>query len=271
LPARPIGEAALTSGAATPIVGPARLLAEHAHRPWALPERPWLMAQTWEHLLFAHWRVPEDELRRVMPPGLPVDTFDGSAWLGVTPFRIGSQRLRFTPHVPPLSVFPEVNVRTYATVADKPGIYFLSLDTSSRLAVIAARRAYRLPYFRARMALDLRHEIDFRSARISADGPPADLHVRYRPTSAPRRARPGTLEHFLTERYCLYTLDADGGILRGEIHHPPWPIRDAEAEWPRNSMTAGHDLEVTDSAPLLHVASRQDVLIWPLRAAGAEE
>lgn len=228
------------------------------------------MAQTWEDLLFAHWRVAEEDLRRVVPPGLPLDTFDGSAWLGVTPFRIGSHRLRFTPHVPPLTAFPEVNVRTYTTVGGKPGIYFLSLDAASRLAVASARRAYRLPYFHARMGVERRHLIDFRSERVSRDGPPADLHVRYRPTSAPRQAAPGTLEHFLTERYCLYTLDRRGAILRGEIHHPPWPLRDAEAEVQRNSMTAGHDLELAGTAPLLHLAARQDVLIWPLRPAGAE-
>ena len=130
----------------------ASTLQEVEHRPWPHPERTWVMAQTWEDLLFAHWRLPQERLQELVP-GLPVDTFDGDAWLGITPFVVTNLRAVGTPPAPGISTFPELNVRTYVTVDEKPGIYFFSLDAGSRLAVEAARRLYRLPYFRARMSV----------------------------------------------------------------------------------------------------------------------
>lgn len=157
---------------------------EAAHRPWPRPPRPWFMGQTWWHLLFAHWAVPVESLERFVPSQLPLDVRDGSAWVGVTPFMIRGLRLRGTPPIPGLSAFPEINVRTYVTVGGKPGIYFLSLDADSASAVVSARRSYRLPYFRARAALDLEGEgVRYRSKRISHDGPP--------PAFAGTTGRPG--------------------------------------------------------------------------------
>ena len=223
------------------------------------------MAQAWENLLFAHWAVPIATLRRVVPAAIPIDSFDGSAWLGVTPFRVSAFRLRGTPHVPWLTQFPETNVRTYATIDGKPGIYFFSLDAASRVAVSAARRTYRLPYFHARMSIERKKRaIAYRSERVSDDGPPAALRLRYRPTLEPSRASPGSLEHFLTERYCLYTLDDAGGVQRADIHHPPWPLQPADAEWEHNSMASGLGVELRAEHALLHFARRQDVLIWRL-------
>ena len=243
-------------------------LAETGHRPWPLEQRAWLMAQTWDSLLFAHWRLPAAELRRVVPEQIPLDEFDGYAWLGVTPFRVSALRLRGVPHLPGLTSFPEVNVRTYATIGGKPGIYFLSLDAGSGLAVAAARRAFRLPYFRARMSIESSgSSFDYRSERVSADGPPAALRIRYRRAGPQFQAAPGSLEHFLAERYCLYTLDEGGRVLRGDIHHPPWPLQHAEAEIATNSMATPLGLELPDEPPLLHLAPRQDVLIWSLEPA----
>ncbi|MFN2617021.1 MAG: YqjF family protein [Thermoleophilaceae bacterium] len=251
-----------------PSLSQPRTLDQTGHRPWPLPRRPWFMAQTWEELLFAHWRVPVGELRRVMPPQIPVDEHDGSAWLGVTPFRISALRLRGTPHIPGLSSFPEVNVRTYATIGGRPGIYFLSLDAARALAVAGARRAFRLPYFEADMSAGRAgSSIGYRSTRTSGDGPPAALRARYRPVGSVFQARDGTLEHFLTERYCLYTLDERGRVLRGDIHHPPWPLQEAEAEIETNTMPAPYGLTLPDEPPLLHFSRRQDVVIWSLEPA----
>ena len=227
------------------------------------------MAQSWVNLLFAHWRVPVEQLEAVLPPELPVDTYDGSAWLGVTPFEVAAVRLRGLPHVPGITAFLETNVRTYTTVGGKPGIYFVSLDAASRLAVVGARRTYRLPYFHARMSAERSDElIAYRSRRASRDGPPAELSMRYRAEGARRQAEPGSLEHFLAERYCLYTLDEQRRVLRADIHHPPWPLQAAVAEIERNTMGAqiGQPL---DGQPLLHLAARQDVLIWSLESVGA--
>src|SRR2546423_2395036 len=182
-------------GRASMSFGQPRTLAEVGHRPWVLPDRPWFMAQSWIDLMFAHWRVPAEELQTVVPPELPLDTYDGSAWLGVTPFRVGAFRLRGVPHVPGVTAFAETNVRTYTTVDGRPGIYFLSLDAASRLAVAGARRTYRLPYFHARMTVRRDGDwIDYASERVSSDGPPAELAARYRPDGPPFQPRPGSLE-----------------------------------------------------------------------------
>ncbi|MFL5863316.1 MAG: YqjF family protein [Solirubrobacteraceae bacterium] len=253
-------------GAAAMSFGQPRTLAETGHRPWPLPDRPWLMAQSWLDLLFAHWRVPADELAAVLPPQLPVDSYDGSAWLGVTPFWVGAVRLRGLPHVPCVTSFLETNVRTYVTIDGKPGIYFISLDAASRLAVAGARRSHRLPYFHARMSARRAEAVDYHTSRVSGDGPPAELSLRYRPNGARFEAEPGSLEYFLAERYCLYTLDEDRRVLRAHIHHPPWSLQPAVAEIKRNTM--GEQVsQPLDGAPLLHMARRQDVLIWSLEAA----
>src|SRR3954469_1338540 len=100
-------------------------LYELTHRPWPLPGQPWFMGQSWVDLLFAHWRVDLAALKAVVPDRLPIDTFDGDAWVGVTPFVVRGLRLRGSPPPPVLSQFPEINVRTYVSVGGRPGIYFL--------------------------------------------------------------------------------------------------------------------------------------------------
>jgi uncharacterized protein len=249
----------------SPSQGQGAVLRETGHRPWPPPRGPWLMAQTWEDLLFAHWPVPPDRLRALLPEAIPLDVRDGSAWVSVTPFRVSAFRLRGVPHLPGITSFPELNVRTYTTIGGKPGIWFMSLDAASAPAVAGARRAYRLPYFRARMAC--REEagwIQYRSRRVSRDGEPAELSGRYRPTGPEAPAPPGSIDHWLTERYCLYTLDERGEVMRADIHHPPWPLRPAEAELELNTMGEPYGLELDEPPALLQFARRQDVVIWPL-------
>jgi uncharacterized protein len=234
---------------------------ETAHRPWPPPGEPWTMAQTWDDLLFAHYRVSAEQLARLVPQGLEIEQCDGSAWVGVTPFVITAFRLRGTLPLPRLSTFPELNVRTYVTVDDKPGIWFFSLDTSSRLAVEGARRAYKLPYFQARLS------IERRAGRVVCacerdDDPERRFEGRYQPTSEVFNADRDSLEWFLTERYCLYAID-QGRLHRAEIQHPPWPLQQAEAHVETNTMPPpGID---AGGPPLCHFSRRQDVLIWPLR------
>jgi uncharacterized protein len=238
------------------------VLQEVAHRPWPLPAAPWVMAQSWHDLLFAHWPVDAATLRQLIPPQLQIDTFEERAWLAVVPFRMTGVRLRGTPSVPWLSAFPELNVRTYVTCGGKPGVWFFSLDAASSLAVAIARAWFHLPYFRGRMSCGEREGwIHYRSERAHGRVPAALLKGRYRPVGDAFSPQPGTIEHFLTERYCLYTIDARSQIIRGEIHHPPWPLQPAEAEFARNSMTEPLGIAVTPH-PLLHFARRQDVLVW---------
>ena len=240
-------------------------LADTAHRPWPLPDRPWLMGQTWHRLLFAHWRVPVEDIRAHVPRPLAVDTFDGNAWIGVTPFVVTGLRLRTSPPPPLVSSFPELNVRTYVTYGERPGIWFFSLDAGSAAAVLGARAAYRLPYFRARMSADRSgDEVDYTSDRLSKRGAPAAFRARYRPTGAVFRAEPGSLEWFLAERYCLYTVAGGHRLDRAEIHHPQWPLQPAEADIAENTMAAPLGIELSGE-PLLHLADRQDVVIWRRR------
>ncbi len=242
-----------------------RTKTETAHRPWPLPERPWLMGQTWDDLLFAHWSLPPEALERVLPPQLPLETFDGRAWFGVTPFVVRAARARLTPPLPWLSRFPEMNLRTYVNIGGRPGIYFLSLEAARLPAVFGARRGYRVPYFHADM--DVSRDdgwIRYRSDRRQGDGPAAAFEGDYRPTGPVAPATPGTLDYFLAERYCLYTLDAERRVQRADIHHPPWPLQEAAAEIERNTMGRQIGVEL-EGEPLLHFAQRQDVLIWPRR------
>jgi uncharacterized protein YqjF (DUF2071 family) len=219
------------------------------------------MGQTWERLAFLHWPVDAGALAERLPPGVEPDEFDGSAWIGVTPFEVHSLRVRNTLPIPLISTFPEINVRTYVTSAGKPGIWFLSLDTANRLAVHAARVAYRLPYHHASQAMR-RSEgwIEFASSR---DDRQANFAGRYRPASAPREARPGSFEHFMAERYCLYTVDDQLQLLRGDIHHRAWPLQEAKVEIGGNSMARPYGIELTGE-PRAHYAERLDVIFWRL-------
>ena len=254
-------------GRISPSYGQGRTIGQTAHRPWPLPDSPWWMAQSWEDLLFAHWPVALDDLRRVMPPQLAPDTFDGRAWIGVTPFMVSAFRLRGLPHVPGVTAFEEINVRTYVTLEGKPGIFFFSLDAASSLAVVGARRTYRLPYFRAQISLRRRgSEVDYRSRRADRSGPPAAFRASYRPSGDASPAAPGSLEHWLTERYCLYTLDERQRVNRGDIHHPPWPLQPAEASIAENTMAQPYGIALGAGEPLLHLARRQDVVFWPIEA-----
>jgi uncharacterized protein len=240
-----------------------------SHRPWPAPSRPWVLAQQWHHLLFAHWPLPLATLRPLIPAGLEVDTFGGEAWVGVVPFRMMGVHRRGIPAAAWYSEFPELNVRTYVRVGDRPGVYFFSLDASSPAAVWTARRWAGLPYFRADM--DVGHEgetIVYRSRRTHPGAPPAEFAARYAPVGAPFRADPSTLEHWLTERYCLYTVNDKGVPRRLEVHHAPWPLQPARAEITLNTMASAAGIALPNIPPICHFARRLDVVTWgPRRVA----
>lgn len=235
------------------------------HRPWPLRERAWVMAQTWEDLLFVHWPVDPDQVRPQVPDGLELDVRAGKAWLGVTPFRLTGLRLRGAVPLPYLSTFLEINVRTYVTRNGKPGIWFHSLDATSRVAVEVARRAYRLPYHLMRATYEERGlYLRWHSSRIGAPRPYV-FEAAYRAVGAPSPAEPGSLEAFLTERYCLYAAHR-GELYRAEIHHPPWPLQVAELELDLTTMTPD-GIDLPPDAPLVHFSARQDVVLWQLERA----
>jgi uncharacterized protein YqjF (DUF2071 family) len=222
------------------------------------------MRQSWCDLLFAHWPVSTAALRPLVPRGLQVQEFEGTSWIGVVPFRMQGVMLRPLPDVPGLSAFPELNVRIYVEHQGRPGVWFLSLDAMNRAAVWTARRFFHLPYYYARMSLRREGE------RIVYDSQRQGDHrlrftASYGPTSSPYQAEPGTLDHWLTERYCLYAADSSGRLHTTEIHHVPWPLQRAEADIEVNDMLRPFDLPLSDAEPLLHFARRLDVVNWMSR------
>jgi uncharacterized protein len=242
-----------------------QIAGEADHRPWPVPDGPWIMAQTWRDLLFAHWPVEPATLRPLLPTGLTLDTFDGDGWLGVVPFDLSYLALRNAPQQAALA-FLELNVRTYVSAAGIPGVWFFSLDAASPLAVAVARATFHLPYFRARMRLSREGErIDYGSRRTHSGAPAAEFEGSYEPTGLVYRSEPGNLDHWLTERYCLYSADRAGRLYRGEINHPPWPLQPAVAEIAVNTMTTPIGIAL-HGEPVLHIAHRLDVVAWrPVR------
>jgi uncharacterized protein len=219
------------------------------------------MTQTWHDLLFAHWPLDPGVLAPKIPPDFLLDRFEGKAWLGIVPFTMSNVSPRGVPALPGLSAFPELNVRTYVRVGEKPGVYFFSLDAGSVTAAAAARALFNLPYHSASMHA-VRDAVGVRyTSRRSGTGR-AELSATYRPVGSVFEAAPGSLEYFLTERYCLYHVDRRGRPYRLDIHHPPWPLQFAEADIAHNSMAQASGIVLPDAKPLLHFSRRQDMVAW---------
>jgi uncharacterized protein YqjF (DUF2071 family) len=237
------------------------ILEETAHRPWAMPAGPWVMTQTWHDLLFAHWPIDAAVLRQRVPQSFELDLFDGQAWLGVVPFHMSNVAPRFVPALPWVSAFPELNVRTYVRVGDKPGVFFFSLDAGNPVAVGAAKTLLNLPYYSADMTVTPGDTVRYRSRRLSEPHP--QFEAAYRSRGNRRTPAAGTLEYFLAERYCLYAVDHQFHAYRLDIHHPPWPLESAEAEISVNTMADAAGIRLPAVAPLLHFSKRQDMVCWP--------
>lgn len=240
------------------------MILDDPYRPYPTPRSSFVMHQSWHDLLFIHYRVPVELLRALVPASLPLDTFNGEAYVGVVPFRMANVRPRFFPPVPWLSFFPELNVRTYVTLDQRPGVYFFSLDAGNRAAVEIARTWFHLPYFKATMECRTRDgAVHYHSTRTDPRGKPAILQARYSPTGATFIAERDSLEYFLTARYCLYTLNARQEVLRAEIHHKPWELQPAQVEVQANSMLEPLGLTLLAQAPHLLFAKALHVFVWP--------
>ncbi len=235
----------------------------------AVTSRPWVMGMTWSDLAFLHWRMPREVLQPFIPNGLTLQSFDGSAWLGVVPFRMANVRVRGLPPVPGTANFLELNLRTYVTDGTRPGVWFFSLDAENPLAVRGARAGFHLPYMDARMSSVRRGAIhEYRSWRTHRGEPEAEFAARYEPTGSVFQSVPGTLEHWLTERYCLYSADRSGRVYRGEIRHTPWPLQPARAEITANTLAAPFGVSLSLTPDLIHFAARLEVTAWPIARVG---
>jgi uncharacterized protein len=243
------------------------ILHEVEHRPYPLPGGPWIMQQEWRDLLFAHYPIQLAQLQPLVPPQLTLDTYDGTCWVSIVPFMMTNVHPRGLFSLPYLSAFPELNVRTYVTVQGIPGVYFFSLEAGNPIAVSLARNLFYLPYFNARMRIEqVGDSFHYSSYRTHQRAPEAEFVAQYRPAPSAilHEPEPGTLEHWLTERYCLYTVHSDQ-VYRGDIHHMPWRLQDAEWEPVQNTMAPGHHLALDETATLLQFARLQEVLVWPLQ------
>ena len=192
----------------------------------------------WSHLLFAHWAVDPPTVASRLPDGVELDVRRGAAWLGVVPFLMTNIAPRWCPPLPGLSRFLELNLRTYVTVNGKPGVWFFSLDAESRIAVRVARTTFHLPYMDAGMSIESSagDVVKYASRRTHRGEFAARYEATYRPSGPYRSAEPGTLQHWLTARYCLYSADRRGRVYRGEIDHPPWQLAPAACETRVNTL-----------------------------------
>ena len=231
------------------------------------PDQSVLMHQNWHHLLFLHWEIPVAELQRLVPPELTIDTFEGKAYVGLIPFTLTGVRPVFTPPLPWLSEFHEVNVRTYVHHRGaNPGVWFFSLDASSGVAVAAARAAYHLRYYRSSIDFAESSEgFSFTAHRDDDRGPtPAHLHVAYRPTEGPMGpAALGTLDHFLAERYILYATDDQHRLYSARVHHQPYPLQRAEIAGLDETLVWAAGIKRPENAPIRHYAREVNVKVYP--------
>jgi uncharacterized protein len=238
-------------------------------RTWATPRRPWAIRMIWRDLLFAHWPINPHELSDQLPPGLKLDTFDSQAWIGIVPFHMTGIRPHCMPPLPGLSAFPELNLRTYVVADGKPGVWFLSLDATSGVAVRIARRFFHLPYGEARIRCRTTPDgwIDFRSKRVDRHYPPAEFAARYRPLPRQDGARDAgfeldSLSNWLTARFCLYSANHRGQLFRGEINHEVWLLEPAEAIFEANTLTKALGVTLPNCEPLLHFSRRIEAVAW---------
>jgi uncharacterized protein len=240
------------------------------------PDQQVLLHQNWYHLLFLHWEVPAEVLQRMIPPELTIDTFEGKAYVGLVPFTVTGVRPVMTPPLPWISTFHEVNVRTYVHLAGRdPGVWFFSLDASSSIAVAAARAAYKLPYFHSHIEFmasgDPLPTIDFDAHRDDEKGnKPANGRIRYSPMDGiVSAASPGTIEHFLLERYILYATDGDHQLYRARVHHQSYPMQRADLLECDETLVWAAGIRRPHDSPIKHYAREVNVKVYPLeRVAG---
>lgn len=236
-----------------------QILHTTAHRSHALPPSPWLMTQRWDHLLFMHLPVSAKAVEALIPKSLELDTYEGNAWISIIPFQINDMHLRKLPPLPYLRSLLELNVRTYVKKRDRKGVYFFSLDADKLPAVLGAR-IFAIPYFYAKMNNVKKDEtIHYQSQRRGNQE--VIFKGSYRPISEPFFPETGSLNHWLMERYFLWA-DRENSLYRGDIHHKPWAIQEAEVNIEKENMIPAIKREAILGDPIFHYVSSKRVLFW---------
>ena len=226
------------------------------------------MYQSWNHITFLHWRYDADRVQRLLPDQLAVETFDGSAWVGLTPFLLEDLHPPGLPAVPWLSRSPETNVRTYVKGPDgRPGIWFFSLDIARLPAVVVARTAYRLPYMWADLSFEERDGVIHYQGRRRRPASPRsyDITVEVDEPFEPDELR--DLDHFLTARWVLFTFYGKVAA-SASAEHPPWPLRRARVGDLREDLIEAAGLSPPQGEPLVHFSRGVHVRISPPQLLG---
>jgi hypothetical protein len=228
------------------------------------------MFQGWRNLLFYSWPVAPAALARLLPPGLPVDRFQGSGWVSLVPFEMRDLHLRFLPPIPWANTFGEVNLRAYVRLRGEPAVYFFSIDAASWLGAVVARLVFHLPFFRAGIRLtEVAGEFRITSMRRTEGGSPsASLVASWRPRGPLRTPAAGSLEHFLLERYASFSPAPNGELYRGPLLHSDWQVQDADAELSVSSVITAAGLGPPEGA-VSHFSPGVDTHVCPIQRVPA--
>lgn len=232
------------------------ILFHTSHRPWALPTGKWAYYQEWNRVLFMHWKVPAHELQALLPPGVELDLYDNQAWISLVPFTMNEIRPRRIPAFAPISNFHEINVRTYVTCNNKPGIYFLNIEASKYLSTRIARYLSGLPYEQAQMDRKFTH-VGFGYGSVNKRKG-FELSASF-DVGEPIEDKTA-LDLWLTERYCLY-LNAKEILYRYDVHHRPWPLRRTDVYSLKINYRIGN-INLTTPPDLAHYSEGVQVIAW---------
>lgn len=232
------------------------------HRPFPLNPMPWIMTQTWKDVLFLHWPVEEQLLRKYIPDSLDLDVYEGKAWLGFLPFEVRGMRPRLMPTLPFIGSFLELNVRTYVKYKGKPGVYFFSLDASKLAVVTMAKIGYALPYRYAEMKIERKDQEIILSSDRKHGKQSEHFQCSYRPVSPVYFSKEGSLDHWLTERYCLWTVRGKN-LTRSDIHHTKWELQTADVTLRANTMAGFLPSSIFNTEPIAHYCKSKQAYFWP--------
>lgn len=223
--------------------------------------------QRWDSLLFLHWQIAADLLRPFVPQRLSIDTYEGHGYVSLTPFTVMGARLVAMPAIPGFSNFHELNVRTYVRLGDDRGVWFFSLDAANPLAALLARVSVRLPYFFAHIERNqtgqrFRYTCERYKTGLAAG---AAFSASWEVLPDPRRADPGSLDHFLSERYALFSRAIGEKLWHGRVRHAPWPLQPVRGLQLEQTLDVGDGLPKLSGEVIARYSPGVDVEFLPFR------
>jgi hypothetical protein len=232
------------------------ILKHISHRGWKLPNGKWSYYQEWNNALFLHWRIDISELQKLTPSNLVIDKFEGESWISIVAFTMEKIRPRYLPAISVISNFDEINVRTYLTHENKPGVFFLNIEAQKLTSTFIAKLLSGLPYEKSEIE---RGEIGntkyFKSCNKNKN---FKLDVKF--VVGQELTNKSTLDKWLTERYCLY-LKSKNETYRYEIQHKPWKLFQAETIALTTNYTFGN-ITLNRKPDLIHYSKGVKVLAW---------